>query len=97
MKSINNDEFFKLVSTNSGVDLYSVKHVFYGMIKTMSRELKGKRVINLPDWGEFRLEVYKSRTIKDVNTGMRKVVPPCLTLRFKPDYKVKRYFYELGK
>lgn len=98
MNSIKPDEFFKLVSVNSGIsDLPTVKNIIYGMIKTISRELKGKQKIKIPDWGEFRLVVCKPRMARDVNDGQWRMLPAKTSVRFRPDYKVKKFFYEFGK
>lgn len=98
MKSIEPEEFYKLIAVNSGItDLQTVKDVFYGLIKTMSRELKNRQVIKLPDWGEFRLTIHKSRKMMDVNDRMIKVIPAKPSVKFVPDYKLKRYFYALGQ
>ena len=97
MKSIKPEEFFKLIAVHSGVsDLDLVRRIYYGMVKTISKELRGKHIINLPDWGEFNLKIHKSRKSRDVNSGVFIILPPIPTVKFKPDYKVKRYFYELG-
>ena len=93
MKSIKADEFFKLVAANSGIhDVSIARDVFYGMVRTMSRELKSKHVIKLPDWGEFRLKIHKSRNFVSVN-GERGVLPPKPVLKFVADHKVKKYFH----
>lgn len=96
MKSIKPDEFFKLVATKSGIsDLDIVKRVFYGMIKVISGELRSKHIVNMPDWGEFVLKVHKSRNALNINTKQIEILPPKTTVKFNPDYKVKRYFYSL--
>jgi len=96
VKSINSEEFFKLTSANSGVDLESTRHVFYGMVKTISRELKSRRIITLPDWGDFVLRTNKERRIGDVsNGGAPKVIPKRTSVKFDPDYKVRKYFHSL--
>jgi len=98
MKSINSEEFFKKVSLNSGgVDITTVKNVFYGIIKTISRELRERRTIRLPDWGDFNLKIYKERKMKEVNYGREIYVPAKPMVKFTPDYKVKKYFYSLGE
>lgn len=98
MKSIKSEEFFRLVAINSGIsDLDVVKRVFYGMIKTISRELKNKQIIKLPDWGEFSIRIHKARKYKETNNNTIINIPAKPTVKFTPDYKVKRYFYELGK
>ena len=96
MKSIKTDEFFRLVAVNSGIsDLDVIKRVFYGMIKTISRELRNNKIINLPDWGKFFLKVHKSRKSTNVNTGKPMIIPDTNVLKFVADYKVKEYFYSL--
>ena len=98
MKSIKSAEFFRLVAVNSGIsDLDVVKRVFYGMIKTISRELKEKHSVKMPDWGEFSLKVHKGRQMVDINDKTLIEIPAKTTVKFSPDYKVKKYFYSLGK
>lgn len=98
MKSIKPEEFFKLIAVNSGVsDLDTVKDIYYGMVRTISRELKEKHLVKLPDWGEFSLRIYKSRKIMDVNRRVPVILPAQPFIKFVSDYKVKKYFYELGK
>lgn len=92
IKSIKPEEFFKLISVHSGVDLDTSRDVFYGMIKTISRELKAKGKIKLPDWGEFSLKIHKERNIVEVNTKNIIRIPSKRTVKFAPDYKVKKYF-----
>lgn len=97
MKSIGSEEFFKQISINSGVDLESVRNVYYGLIKTLSRELKGKQKIKMPDWGEFNIKIYKARKYKETNNNTFIYIPAKPMVKFTPDYKVKRYFYKLGE
>lgn len=98
MKSINSEEFFKQVAVNSGiVDLQTVKNIYYGMVKTISRELRGRQIINLPDWGKFSLFLRKSKKTLNVSSREMEILPPKTVVKFQPDYKVKKYFYELGK
>lgn len=101
MKSIRSNEFFKLVALNAGItDLKVAKAVYYGMIRTIARELKGKHSIKLPDWGEFYLIIQKSRKNYAV-VGQEKervlmTLPPKPMVKFSPALKVKKYFYEFG-
>lgn len=93
MKSIKPDEFFKLVSLNSGVsDLETIRNVYYGLVRTISRELKQKQIIKLPDLGEFVLKIHKSRRSVSVNTGQLEILPPKPTIKFKTDTGLKKYF-----
>ena len=98
MKSIGAEEFFKLVSVNSGVpDVQTIKDIYYGMIRTMSREIRDKQIVKLPDWGDFSLKIHKARKMVSVNNGKMTVIPAKPTVKFIPDYKVKKYFYSLGQ
>ena len=95
IKSIKPEEFFKLVAINSKVvDLRMVKDIYYGMVKTISKELKNTGIVNLPDWGDFFLRTYKTRSTTDVNTGRKIMLPPQTMVKFSPDRNVKKYFYE---
>lgn len=97
MKSINREEFFKLISIHSGgVDLDTVRDVYYGMVRTIGRELKEKQTVDLPDWGEFNLKIIKARRALDVNDRIVKDLPAKTVVKFKPATKVKKHFYSLG-
>ena len=96
-KSIPPVEFFKKIALDSGVnDLQSVRDIFYGMVRTISRELRENREVELPDWGTFVLRMHKERRSKDVNDGLIRIIPPRPTVKFVPNYKVKKYFRSLG-
>lgn len=100
MLSINKEEFFREIAANSGIDSKVAELVYYGMIRTISRQLKARQSIVLPDWGEFYLIIQKSKkNMAVVGEGARQpdVLPPILMVKFSPDRKVKKYFQEFGK
>jgi nucleoid DNA-binding protein len=98
VKSIKPEDFFKLIAIYSGVsDIKTIKDIYYGMVRTISKELNGGRVIKLPDWGEFSLSEYKARTTIDVNSGRVIQLPAKTLVKFTTDWKVKEYFYNWGK
>jgi len=97
MKSIGSEEFFKEVAATAGImDTRVVKDVFYSMIRVISRQLKSRHIVRLPDWGDFKLSIYKARRIKDVNSGSLRDIGAKALVRFIPDRKVKHYFYAFG-
>jgi len=97
MKSIGPEDFFNKITVHSGIsDVNLVRDVYYGLIKTISRELKEAGTIKLPDWGDFTLKVHKSRKMIDVNEKIPIVIPAKTVVKFNPDYKVKAYFHEFG-
>jgi nucleoid DNA-binding protein len=100
-KGVEPQEFFKLVAINSGVnDISAVRDIYYGIIRTVSRELKDKQRIKLPDWGDFYLILQKSKetfVVHGENPRTRVVLPPMFLVKFKPDHKVKKYFSEFSR
>jgi nucleoid DNA-binding protein len=93
MKPLSQEQFFKMVAVNAGsTDVDTVKQVYYGMIKTISRELKEKKRVKLPDWGEFYIQLYKERNFKPINADKVVKLGPRPAVKFDPDYKVKDYF-----
>lgn len=98
MKRLKPEEFFREVALNARVvDLRVVKDVYYGLVRTMARNLTAKHAIWLPDWGEFKLKVCKSRRTYDVTTGGLIVLPPKALIKFVAVDAVKEHFYELGE
>lgn len=97
MKSIKPEEFFKEVSMAAGIsDLDVVKRVYYGMVKVMSRQLKARQVVRLPEWGEFKLKIHKSRRFKSID-GVMGILPPKPTVKWIPYDGVRQYFHEFGE
>jgi len=98
MKSITPEEFFKRIALHSGVnDMAAVRDVYYGMIRAVSRELKEKGTVRLPDWGDFDLRVRKARKFVAVNDGVAKHLPSKTEVKFKPNMNVKKYFQTLDE
>lgn len=92
------EDFFKDVSiVANGIDPETVKMVFYSMLKVLSRRLRSAREALMPDWGVFKLVLSKPRRIGDVQYERTVILPPKLTLKFSPDYKVREYFHEFGE
>jgi nucleoid DNA-binding protein len=100
-KPIKPDEFFKKIALNAGItDLDTVKNVYYGMIRTMGRELRDKHIVKLPDWGQFVIKIYSARRHIGV-TGRKKDltysnVPATPMVKFIPGNDVKAYFRSLS-
>lgn len=98
MKSIRTEEFFKKISINSGgVDLDTVRRVYFGMITTISRELKGpNQNVKLINWGRFYLKTSKHPPTLKHYSGRTIKLGSTTVVKFKRDYKVKAYFKDIG-
>ena len=98
MISIRKGQFLREVSTNSGgVDLETVKRVYYGVVNTMSKQLKARHVITLPDWGSFSLRIHKARLGKEIRTNKARMFPAYGEVKFVPFSKLKAFFRSLGE
>ena len=86
-----------LLSTNAGLsDLDVTKRFYYGMIRTIIRELRDKHTISLPDLGKFELKIHKGRRYGNVSTGKTEFISARPTMKFYPCKALKEYFYALG-
>lgn len=98
MQSIKTKDFFTQIALNARVtDMDLVRDVYYGMIKTMARELRDRQAIILPNWGKFYITLHKSHNARCINKGTVFVVPPRPTVKFAPTESLKKHFYTLGE
>ena len=98
MKSIGSEEFFKKIAIHANImDVETVRDVYYGMIRTISRELKDTGIIKLPEWGNFYLNIHKERRSNDLASRTIKILPAKTTVKFSPIDKVKKYFHKWGE
>src|ERR1035437_3572096 len=96
MKKHDSEEFFKKVALNSQIsDIRTVRDVYYGLVRTLSRELKATGTVRLPDWGDFNLKIHKSRRSLNIGTGKIENLGPKATIKFIADRNDKQYFYSL--
>jgi len=98
MRSGEKEEFFKLLANEAGwLDKDTAKKVYYAILRILGRQLKNTHKSELPDLGEFYLNLYGTHYFKDLHTGEKQLAPPVLTMRFTPDYKLKEYFKKITK
>jgi nucleoid DNA-binding protein len=87
-----NKAFFENLAIEAGTnDVEIVRKIYYGLIRKTIRDLGNGKDLVYPDFGEFYVKERKARKIGNVNTGSVSEVGPIVTVRFKPDYKLKEY------
>lgn len=92
-KIITAGEFFDAVVLkypHSGRD--NIKNVYYSILKVIVQELRERGSVRVPDLGDFTLVEHKARMSRNVNSGMLIELPSKKTVKFSPDYKLKKYF-----
>ncbi len=93
-----NKSFFEKIAIEAGTnDVEIVRKIYYGLIRKTIRDLGNGKNLVYPDFGGFYVKERKARRIKNVNTGNMSEVGPIVTVRFKPDYKLKDYVKRKNK
>lgn len=91
-----NAEFFRELCAASGyIDEASAKRVYYGLIKLLSRELRTKQYVKMPDWGLFSIIMQASRRLMNIHTKQIHMLPIKKVIKYEADYKLKDYFKKL--
>lgn len=73
-----------------------VREVYYELVRVLVHELRTKKAVKMPDFGEFRITLHKERRARDANTKEMITVPACHTVKYKADYKLKNFFKKFG-
>ena len=90
-KSKKKQLFDKLAIAMNTVDIRTAEKFYYDFIKFVINQTKEKGVLQLPDFGTFRMGIQKGRMGWMPRTGERRWVESSFNLRFKSDYKVRAY------
>jgi nucleoid DNA-binding protein len=94
--SISQEEFFRNVSLNSGVaDLRTIKDIYFGLVRTITREMRDRRVVDLPEFGKFELLIYKEKMFRNINTGVWEPLPLRPVAKFTSNHNLQKYFQEI--
>lgn len=68
---------------------------YYCFLKFVIKRCKKEGKIELPEWGEFKLSVFKERPVDIVvngrRIGERRILPPTKALKFKENRKLREY------
>jgi len=86
----NNNNFFNDLAIEYGItDLKSVKLFYYALVRTLYKSLKKNNIVDMPDWGTYKIKPHASRNIHNLQTGGTQTIPAINTIRFEADYKLK--------
>ncbi len=89
-KEKENEFLSKLAIECNYSDIESVRHIYFSLLRLLTKELRSKERINLPQLGEFSL-FEKSGTLLCKTTGQRVKFGPVRMMRFKPFWRLKEY------
>lgn len=89
-----NQLFNELAIVMNTVDVEVAKKFYYDFVKFVVSQTKKNGVLQLPNFGTFRIGSQKSRMGYMPRTGEMKWVQGTLSLRFKVNYKLRAYLNE---
>ena len=86
------DYIFKRISEKCNyIDPKLAKDMYYGTIKAIISELRKNGKVTLPDFGRFKIHDYKSKSLIDINTGLKRTIPETKIMIFEVSGKLKSY------
>jgi len=85
-------DFFRKYSEKCNFrDPKDLKDVYYALLALILQELRYNDSIKLPDFGEFKVKIYKARITHNIETREMMHLPAKRVVKFLPDKKLKTY------
>ncbi|MBR2359471.1 MAG: HU family DNA-binding protein [Bacteroidaceae bacterium] len=86
---MNHKEFISLLSKDLGTSVKDTSEVVNRIVSAMIDELQKGNTVNIQDFGTFEVKKKMERISVIPSTQQRVLVPPKLTLTFKPAISLK--------
>ena len=94
---LSDDDFFRMISSRANyLNEDVVREVYYEMVRIMVYQLRTKKTVRMPDFGDLRITLHKERIGVDVNTKERKHIQAYHTVKFTPNKKLRDFFRAFG-
>ena len=95
MNELNKKTFFdRLAVEAKTMDTEGIRQTYNALIRLIANDLmSGKKIISLPDLGDFKVKESKEEHINKYNPKTKniEVIGNSPSLRFSTDYKLKKY------
>ena len=86
---MNNKEFIAEMAKRNGLKATEAQYIMDTLLATMGDSFKEGDTVQLPNFGVFEVRKKLERIINNPATGQRMLVPPKMSLVFKPNPMVK--------
>ena len=86
---MNHKEFISVLSKDLGISAKETSEVVNLIVSAMIDELQKGNIVNIQDFGTFEVRKKMERISVIPSTQQRVLVPPKLTLTFKPAISLK--------
>ena len=81
-------EFISQMSKELDIPQKEMEERVTTLVTTMSQNLEEGNVVRIPEFGNFQAKKHYERVIANPETGVRKLVPPRLSVVFTPAFAV---------
>ena len=86
---MNNKEFISELATKAGFTLKDTSALLTALAEEMAEQLEGENTLNISGFGTFEARKKLERVIINPATKQRMLVPPKISLNFKPSTTLK--------
>ena len=86
---MNNKEFIADLARRNGMKVSEALRMMNTLVTAMCDQFMEGNTVQLPNFGAFEVRKKLERIIRNPGTGQRMLVPPKLTLTFKPSMQTK--------
>lgn len=86
---MNNKEFVAELSKRLGYTQKETNSLMTAFSAVVTEQLENDKVVSIPNFGSFEVKKKNERVIVNPSTQQRMLVPPKLTINFKPTNTLK--------
>ena len=94
---MNNKEFINELARRNGMKAADAQAWMNTLLSAMGENFQEGNAVQLPNFGVFEVKKKLERVIINPSTGQRMLVPPKLTLAFKPTPQTKEKIKKGGE
>ncbi len=86
---MNHKEFVATMSKDLGKNNADTEAMVNTLVMAMSQNLEEGDTVRIPEFGKFEAKKHYERVIVNPETGVRKLVPPRVSVAFTPAFTVR--------
>ena len=86
---MNNKEFITELARQNGIKITDAQQMMSTLINAMGECFKEGDAVQWPNFGSFEVKKKMERVMVNPSTGQRMLIPPRLTLAFRPNLTTK--------
>lgn len=73
------------VSNKYNISANKAKEIVDDVLDSVTQDLIDGKRVTIPKLGSFKVKEHQSRTIKDINTGMYRIIPAKKHVKYNPN------------